>query len=87
MRCLKGLREIDVNKFMKVVKEYYKTSLIDMVEHDPKLADDSTCDHTKQKDIIFISLTLRTLKLILMIFNFSFFIGMGWLLICVTLEE
>jgi len=34
-----------------------------------------------------LSLTLRTLRLILMIWNFSFFIGMGWLLLCVSLEE
>lgn len=81
------MREIDVGKFMKGVKEHYKNQLIEKVKEDPRLADDSTMDHTKMKEIILISQTLRTLRLILVIFNFSFFIGMGWLLVCVVLEE
>jgi hypothetical protein len=36
---------------------------------------------------MFISLGLRTLRLILMIFNFAYFIGMGWLVIVMTLSR
>jgi hypothetical protein len=72
---------------MKGVKKYYQNKLIEDVKQNPKLADDCTIDHTKIFDIIVLSLTLRTLRLILMIWNFSFFIGMGWLLLCVSLEE
>jgi hypothetical protein len=87
IRTLKGTKQLNVSKFMKGVKEFYKNRLIDLQKENPELANDSTVDNTKMKDIIFISLTLKTLKLILMIFNFSFFIGMGWLLLCITLEE
>jgi hypothetical protein len=87
MRCLKGLNQLNVPRFMKGVKEYFKKKLIELEKTDPKLADDSTTDNTKMKQIIFISLTLKTLKLVLVVFNFSFFIGMFWLLVCITIEE
>ena len=34
-----------------------------------------------------ISLGLKTIKLIVMILNFSYFIGMGWLIMCKTVED
>jgi hypothetical protein len=81
------LNKFDVPKFMKGVKEHYKQKLIKLEKENPRAANDSTVDYTKMKDIIFISLSLKTFKLILSIFNFSFYIGMSWLLLCITREE
>jgi hypothetical protein len=87
IRLFRGMRDLNVPDIMKNVKEYYKNKLLELEKENPRLADDSTVDNTKMKDIIFISLSLKTFKLILSIFNFSFFLGMGWLLLCITLEE
>lgn len=81
------MSHLNVPEIMRNVKEYYKNRLLELEKENPRLADDSTIDNTKMKDIIFISLTLKTLKLILSIFNFAYFTAMFWMIMCISLEE
>lgn len=37
--------------------------------------------------IVAISLTLKTVKLVILLFNFSYFIGMGWLIMCKVVND
>ena len=44
-------------------------------------------DSNKMMQIMAITLFLRTLKLLILIVNFSYFIGMGWYLMCQTIQD
>ena len=85
MRVFRGLEKLNVPEIMKSVKEHYKLQLIELGASNPGLADDPTIDNNKMGHIIFISMALRTFKLILLIFNVSYFIGMSWLILCINI--
>ena len=53
-----------------------------LIREDHKLGEDTLKDHNNFNTIIFISYGVKTLKLIILIFNVSFFIGMIWLIYC-----
>lgn len=64
---------------MKHIKEFS--------EKHPDIAEDPTIDNNKMMQIMAITLFLRTLKLVLLIVNFSYFIGMGWFIMCQTIQN
>ena len=51
------------------------------------MANDNTVDNNKMVQIMAISLALKTFKLIIIIMNFSYFIGMFWLTMCNTIQD
>ena len=51
------------------------------------MANDHTVDNNKMVQIMAISLALKTSKLIIIIMNFSYFIGMLWLTMCNTIQD
>lgn len=51
------------------------------------MANDNTVDNNKMVQIMAISLALKTFKLIIIIMNFSYFIGMLWLTMCNTIQD
>ena len=64
---------------MKHIKEFS--------ENHPEIAEDPMIDNNKMMQIMAITLFLRTLKLVLLIVNFSYFIGMGWYIMCQTIQN
>ena len=84
IRFVKGKELFNIMELMKNVKEYNKEKLMNLDEH---IANDPTIDNNNMKQVMFISLALRTVRLILMIFNFAYFIGMGWLVILSTISR
>lgn len=53
---------------------------------DPR-AEDQLCDYNKIKLTMQIKLLLKTFGMICIILNFSYFFGMFWLIICITVED
>ena len=84
IRFVKGKELFNIMELMKNVKEYNKEKLMYL---DEKIANDPTIDNNNMKQVMFTALALKTLKLILMIFNFAYFIGMGWLVIVSTIAR
>ena len=64
---------------MKNIKEF--------AEKYPEIAEDPMIDSNKMMQIMGITLFLRTLKLVILIVNFSYFIGMGWYIMCQTIQN
>lgn len=58
-----------------------------MEKTNPGLANDSTVDNNNMVKLILIALMLKTLKLINMILNFCYFIGLGWLIMCRVVQS
>ena len=81
---MRGLEYLDVPEIIKQVKTHYQEKLVALEKINPRLADDTTLDNNKMESVIIISMALRTFKLILLIFNFSFYIGMSWLILCIN---
>ena len=53
-----------------------------MIKKDPLKGEETTRDHNKVETLLLIKYSIRTLKLIIIILNFSYFLGMTWLIIC-----
>jgi hypothetical protein len=87
IRFGKGKELFNVTELMKSVKDYHKRHLIDLAENNEKLANDPTVDNNNMMMVMITSLALNTVRLILMVFNFAYFIGMGWLILCHTIDR
>ena len=51
------------------------------------MANDPSVDNNKMAYIMFVSHLLKTLKLIFIILNISYFVGLGWLTMCRIIES
>ena len=51
------------------------------------MADNFFIDNNNIKTILYINQFLKSLRLIALVFNFSFFIGMGWIIMCKFYED
>lgn len=87
IRFGKGKELFNVTELMKSVKDIHKRHLIDLAENNEKLANDPTVDNNNMMMVMITSLALNTVRLILMVFNFAYFIGMGWLILCHTIDR
>ena len=87
IRFGKGKELFNVMELMRSVKEHHKRQLIELAETNEKLANDPTVDNNNMIRVMIISLALKTVRLILMVFNFAYFIGMGWLILCHTIDR
>ena len=58
-----------------------------LINTNSKKAEDQKEDRNKITLIMRINLCLKTFRLILVIINFSYFIGMSWLIICIILKD
>ena len=60
----------------KINKEYVNRR----IQRNPELANDTTHSNSNVSLIMMIGFVLRTVKLMITVASFSYFIGMGWIL-------
>ena len=72
---------LDTAKIMKHVKHYYGNKLNKIVE-DPELAENIFIDQNKIMNIIIISYLIKTIKLVVLIFLVSYFLGICFYIFC-----
>lgn len=53
-----------------------------MLENHPELGEDVVNDHNQIEQLLHISYFLKTFKLIVIIFNISYFLGLVWIIFC-----
>lgn len=54
-----------------------------MINEDPDgIGEDIEQDHTQIVNLLYLHYALKTLKLIVIIFNLSYFLGMFWVIVC-----
>jgi len=58
-----------------------------MINSNDKRAEDQIEDHNKIGTILHMTMSMKILKLVMLILNCSFYFGMVWLIICITLED
>lgn len=70
---------------MDCIKKIFSDRLNYIIQNDPVLANDFDKDNNNIGIILAISNILKTLRLIVLLFNFSYFIGMSWIIICTSI--
>jgi hypothetical protein len=77
---------LDTAKIMKHVKRFYGNKLNKIVE-DPLLAENIFIDQNKIMNIIIISYLIKTIKLVILIFLVSYFLGICFYIFCDITRE
>lgn len=57
------------------------------VKNDYRIAEDILEDHNKIEGLLFIHYAIKTLNLVILILNVSYFFGMTWMILCVINQE
>ena len=65
---------------LETIKNFIKEKSIRMIKKDIIMAEDQISDHNNIDFIMKIRMGLKIAKFMIIIFNLSYFIGMGWLL-------
>lgn len=82
-----GYQFFSIEAIINEVKKYYREKSIKLVASGSDIASDTTMDHNKVNQIIFIHHSLKTVKLIVLILNFSYFFSIGWIIVCALNDE
>ena len=67
---------------LNAIKNFIKNKTNRMIKEDIIMAEDQISDHNNIDLIMKIRISLKITKLLIIIFNLSYFVGMGWLLFC-----
>lgn len=87
LRFKRGFALVNVGKIMNKVKNRYKLKIQEIIEYDHDLASSIEVDNNKIEEILSISYSLKTLRLIIIIFNISFLTGVFWLMLCEFIQD
>lgn len=87
IRLGKGYQFFSIEAIINEVKKFYKEKSQRLVASGSEKAYDTTMDHNKVNQIIFIHHCLKTVKLIVLILNFSYFFSIGWIIVCALNDE
>lgn len=86
-RIIKGFNIFDVPNIMEKVKAHYQEQLQNLVKEKPELANDINADNNSIEEVLQISYSLRILKLVVIILNISYLIGLMWLIMCDCMND
>ena len=81
-RVVRGLKTFNVSKLMDNIKDSSIEQMEKRIVQDPELGKDKLNDHNKIVFNIYLGNALATIKLVIIIFNISFFMGVFWLVFC-----
>jgi hypothetical protein len=81
-RIMKGFRVFNIPVLMSKVKNYMVRKSMLRSRTDYEYANDQLEDHNLVETLMYIEYALSTLKLVLQIFNISFFVCLVWYVYC-----
>lgn len=70
------------SSLMKPTHEFFSWNLARKIKHDPLLKIDTEKDHNQIRERLILSFALKSLKLVILITNLSYFIGHFWYIYC-----
>ena len=86
-RLYSVLKWLDVSVLFVSIKDKIKQNTLNLIKTDPFIGEDTSQDHNKVEFLLLVKYILRTIKLVLIILNFSYFIGQIWLMICDIIKD
>lgn len=81
-RLVKGLRIFNVSKMIQGIQEGNMKRMKETIRNDPKIGEDQKNDRNKIEEMLMFGYLLKTLKLVTMILNISFFVGIIFYVFC-----
>lgn len=81
MRLYNGFKIFNIPEIMKKVKYLFKKRTDELILKDKDLAENTDIDNNGIKKLIVIGFIFKICKLVIILFNVSFFIGFGWFII------
>ena len=85
-RIHKGSQLLSSNSFMKLVKMIFNKRLDYIVQSNKKLANNNEIDNNNIGKLMMISYFFKISKLVLTMVFLSYFMGLGWYMICLKSE-
>jgi len=82
VRVLNGFKLFNVNDMFVRIKKASQSRMQRKIDSDERLKDDMDEDHNQIENLMIINYMLKTFRLIIIIVNIAFFIGMFWLIYC-----
>jgi hypothetical protein len=79
IRIIRGFHLFDIGNMMGFVKSYYQNRIIKLIEAKPALGNNVDADNNCIELQLFISYTLKTLRLAIIILNIAYLTGVFWL--------
>lgn len=86
MRLANGLKVFNVPNIMQAIKKFLENRMDKKVQNNPDIDNDLMNDYNSFYILLIINYSLQTLKLLIMIFNTSYFTGIIWVMFCDFLE-
>ena len=81
-RIVQGLKTFNVSQIMSKIKDKLQKDMKAEIEENPNFGEDIDVDHSKIKQTLYLSYILKIIRLMIIIFNISFFVGIFWLSFC-----
>ena len=81
-RLKKGFKLFDVSKILKAFKKRNNEYLEIKVNEDSKFANNKIVNNNKIERVLLFKFTLKIFKLVILILNSSYLLGMLWLIWC-----
>ena len=82
IRFIGGFEIFDVKNVYNAIKRYINNRITKIIETQPELAEDKDKSHHNIENQIKFYYGMKVLKLGLIIVNFSYFLGMFWIIFC-----
>ena len=86
-RLKKGFKLFDVESLIRACKKQINNNLEKEINEDFHFANDKIKNNTKIEQMLMVKFTLKIFKLILVILNSSYLLGMIWLIWCQIIED
>ena len=81
-RFFKCVKAIKIQDALALIKSMVKTNVQKKIKADHKIAMDMFTDHNNIETLFYTNYALKTIKLIIMLVNTSFFLAIFWLIFC-----
>lgn len=82
IRFIDGFKIFDVKNVYNAIKEYTNKRIMKIIKENPLLAEDKDLSHHNIGNQIKFYYGIKVLKLGLIIVNFSYFLGIFWVIFC-----
>ena len=67
---------------MNFVKKYHAKDIMKKIDKNPSLATNLYIDSNKIEELLVLSYILKIFKLVIIIMNLSYLVGVFWLVLC-----
>lgn len=81
-RLVKGIRIFNVSQLISRIQKTQMENMTQKIKDNPEIGEDQYNDHNPIEEMLMLGYFLKTMKLVTMILNISFFVGIFFYVAC-----